>query len=49
MLAYTDRCSDLQAELADLQRQWPTLVAAAHVTEDTALQALDALAMARVL
>lgn len=47
MLAITDRAADLRAELADLQRQRPALVAAAHVTEDTALQALDVLAAAR--
>jgi hypothetical protein len=47
MLAVTDRAADLRAELADLLRQRPALCAAARVTEDTALQALDALAAAR--
>jgi hypothetical protein len=47
MLALTDRAADLRAELADLLRQRPALLAAARVTEDTALQALDALAAAR--
>lgn len=47
MLAYTDRAADLRAELADLQRQRPALVAAVRTCEETAAGACETLDIAR--